>query len=85
VDVKAVRAGLGLSQTDFSARFGLPVGNVRDWEQGRSKPDQAARMLILTIKRAPGAVAEALAAEREAMGYPKLVGADGRGSRRRAS
>jgi putative transcriptional regulator len=68
VDVKAVRTGLGLSQADFGAKFGLPVGNIRDWEQGRSKPDQAARMLILTIKRAPNVVAAALAAEMEAQG-----------------
>ena len=67
VDVKSVRAKLGLSQAEFGARFGLPLGNIRDWEQGRSKPDQAARMLILTIKRSPEAVAGALVAEREAL------------------
>lgn len=67
VDVKAVRAGLRLSQAEFGARFGLPLGNIRDWEQGRSKPDQAARMLILTIRHAPGAVVGALAAEHEAL------------------
>ncbi len=60
VDVRAVRAELGLSQAVFSARFGLPIGNIRDWEQGRSKPDQAAQVLILTIKRAPDVVAEAV-------------------------
>ena len=49
VDVRAVRTELGLSQAGFSARFGLPIGNIRDWEQGRSKPDQAAQVLILTI------------------------------------
>ncbi|HEY8612370.1 MAG TPA: helix-turn-helix domain-containing protein [Roseomonas sp.] len=60
-DVKAIRQRLGLTQATFAARFGLPVGNVRDWEQRRSTPDGAARVLLRVIERAPDVVAEAAA------------------------
>jgi len=62
-DVRAIRAELGLTQPAFAARFGLPVGTVRDWEQGRAAPDQAARVLLRVIARAPETVARAVAAE----------------------
>jgi putative transcriptional regulator len=61
-DVRAIRARLGLSQAAFAARFGLPVGTVRDWEQGRAMPDQAARVLLRVIAKEPEAVQRALAA-----------------------
>ncbi|WP_337875880.1 helix-turn-helix domain-containing protein [Elioraea sp.] len=59
-NVRAIRAGLGLSQSAFAARFGLPVGTVRDWEQGRAVPDQAARVLLRVIEADPNAVQRAL-------------------------
>ena len=37
-----------------------PVGTLRDWEQGRSEPDQPARAYLLVIARAPEKVAELL-------------------------
>jgi putative transcriptional regulator len=61
-DVRAIRARLGLSQSAFAARFGLPVGTVRDWEQGRAVPDQAARVLLAVIAKEPDAVLRALRA-----------------------
>jgi len=39
VEVGAIRAKLGLSQEDFAAAFGVSVGTVRNWEQGRRQPD----------------------------------------------
>ncbi len=60
-DVRAVRSRLGLTQPDFAARFGLPVGNVRDWEQGRVVPDRAAQVLLRVIVQAPQVVARAAA------------------------
>jgi putative transcriptional regulator len=60
VDVAAIRAKLGLSQSAFSARFGIPVGTIRDWEQGRKKPEATARTLLLVIKSDPAAVDRAL-------------------------
>jgi putative transcriptional regulator len=34
--VKKLRWKLGLSQQAFARRYGIPLGTVRDWEQGRS-------------------------------------------------
>jgi putative transcriptional regulator len=60
VDVRAIRRKLGLSQPGFASRFGFALATVRDWEQGRRRPEQAARTLLLVIDRNPQAVTEAL-------------------------
>ena len=60
VDVRAIRNRLGLSQEAFAARFGFSVAAVREWEQGRRRPEQAARTLLLVIARNPDVVAAAL-------------------------
>ena len=58
--VKAVRLRYGLSQPDSAKRFGLSIGTVRDWEQGRRMPEGAARILLRVIEREPDAVARAV-------------------------
>jgi putative transcriptional regulator len=58
--VKIVRRALGLSQEEFAKRYHIPIGTLRDWEQGRVEPDQAARAYLTVIARAPEAVCEAL-------------------------
>jgi putative transcriptional regulator len=60
-DVRAIRTRLKLTQPAFARRFGLPVGTVRDWEQGRAVPDQAARVQLRVIEREPEAVHRAVA------------------------
>ncbi len=60
VDVRALRKRLGLNQPEFAARFGLSVGTLRDWEQGRSLPDRPAQTLLRVIEREPEAVQRAL-------------------------
>jgi putative transcriptional regulator len=62
VDVKALRRELRLSQTEFARRFGFTPARVRDWEQGRSKPDGAVRAYLMVIEREPKAVERALSA-----------------------
>jgi len=57
---KVVRHALGLSQEEFATRFRIPVGTLRDWEQGRVAPDQAARAYLTVIARIPDAVSKAL-------------------------
>jgi putative transcriptional regulator len=57
---KVVRHALGLSQEEFAERFRIPVGTLRDWEQGRVEPDQAARAYLMVIARIPNAVSKAL-------------------------
>jgi putative transcriptional regulator len=61
--IKIIRRALGLSQEEFSARFHIPVGTLRDWEQGRKEPDAAGRAYLMVIGRNPSAVAEALSAK----------------------
>jgi putative transcriptional regulator len=47
--LKIIRRALGMTQEEFSARFQIPVGTLRDWEQGKKEPDQAARAYLRAI------------------------------------
>ncbi len=58
--VRTVRKRLGLSQAEFAARFHLPVGTLRDWEQNRRQPDAPAFAYLRVIAREPEMVARAL-------------------------
>ena len=60
VDVRSVRQKLGLSQSQFAARFGFTPATVRNWEQGRTQPDGPARVLLAVIAHHPEAVEDAL-------------------------
>jgi len=62
VDVRAIRETTGMSQTQFARRFGFSASAVREWEQGRRRPEAAARTLLLVIASRPEVVAEVLAA-----------------------
>jgi putative transcriptional regulator len=59
--VRALRKMLNLTQEEFAMRFHLPLGTVRDWEQGAHRPDKTAQVLLTVIARDPDAVARALA------------------------
>ncbi len=61
IDVAAIRKRLGLSQGEFAARFGFKLDAVQNWEQGRRRPDGAARAFLRVIEREPEAVQRALA------------------------
>ena len=61
VDVKSIRTRLGLTQPEFSLRFGFDVRAVQDWEQRRRQPERAARVLLTVIAHEPEAVNRALA------------------------
>ncbi len=58
--VTIIRRALGLSQEGFAARFHIPLGTLRDWEQKRKEPDAAARAYLVVIARNPEAVSDAL-------------------------
>lgn len=62
--VKVIRRALGLTQQEFAARYEIPLGTLRDWEQGRSEPDQPARSYLKVIARNPEGVRRALATPR---------------------
>lgn len=57
---KRIRRKLGLSQEDFAQRFRIPLGTLRDWEQHRREPDQAAQAYLIVIEREHEAVERAL-------------------------
>jgi putative transcriptional regulator len=57
---KTLRRALGLTQEEFAARFQIPLGTLRDWEQGRAEPDQPTRAYLKVIARDPEAVRRAL-------------------------
>ena len=61
---KLIRRALGITQEEFAARFRIPLGTLRDWEQGAKEPDQAARAYLTVIARDPDAVRRALASPR---------------------
>jgi putative transcriptional regulator len=60
---KTLRRALGLTQEEFAARYRIPIGTLRDWEQGRSEPDQPARAYLTVIARDPEGVHRALEAK----------------------
>ncbi|MGV1869117.1 helix-turn-helix domain-containing protein [Agrobacterium rosae] len=58
--VKAIRRALRLTQEEFAARYQIPLGTLRDWEQSRSEPDQPARAYLKVIAVDPARTAAAL-------------------------
>jgi putative transcriptional regulator len=61
IDVRKIRTRLGLSQEAFAETYGFALSAVRDWEQGRRKPERSARILLKIVEREPEAVTRALA------------------------
>lgn len=59
-NVKKLRDRLGMTQEAFAAAYRIPVGTLRDWEQGRKRPDAPARAYLTVIARNPKAVASLL-------------------------
>jgi putative transcriptional regulator len=53
-----LRRALGLTQEEFCARFAIPLGTLRDWEQGRSAPDAAGQAYLKVIAAEPERVAQ---------------------------
>jgi putative transcriptional regulator len=58
--VRALRKKLKLTQEQCASRFHLPLGTLRDWEQGAHRPDKAAQILLRIVARDPDAVVCAL-------------------------
>jgi putative transcriptional regulator len=61
IDVRKIRARLGLSQEAFAETYGFALAAVRDWEQGRRRPERSARILLKIVEKEPEAVTRALA------------------------
>ena len=61
LDVRQIRVTTGLSRTEFARKYALDARALQDWEQGRRKPDKAARAYLKVIANQPKAVEKALA------------------------
>ncbi len=59
-DVKAIRAKLHVSQSEFALMIGVSVATLRNWEQGRRTPDGPALALLRVAAKNPKVVAAAL-------------------------
>jgi putative transcriptional regulator len=55
-DVRSLRESYGLSQPKFAALLGISVGTLRNWEQGRRRPEGSARVLLRIVAKHPDAV-----------------------------
>jgi len=60
VDVKNVRAMVGMSQNEFASAFGISVSTLRHWERGDRKPNGPALVLLNVVAKEPKAVLKAL-------------------------
>ena len=58
--IKTLRRALGLTQDEFATRYHIPLGTLRDWEQGRTEPDQPARAYLQVIAADPEGVSRSL-------------------------
>ena len=57
---KEIRKRLNMTQQQFSQQFELPLGTLRDWEQGTREPDSAAKSYLRVIAKNPQEVIKAL-------------------------
>ena len=62
IDVRKLRRSLQMSQPEFAQRFGVNLGTLRQWEQGRRLPEGPALVLLSVIARSPDAVRDAVEA-----------------------
>lgn len=67
---KRIRWQLGMSQSEFSEAFGIPLGTLRDWEQHRREPDQGSQAYLAVIAHEPDAVRRALAERAKEVAQP---------------
>jgi putative transcriptional regulator len=68
IDVKAIRQRLKLTQDDFAAEFGFTVTQIRDWEQGRSRPLGGVRAYLMIIDQDAASVRRILKISAERLG-----------------
>jgi putative transcriptional regulator len=61
LEIRKIRLATGLTRAEFARRYALDARALQDWEQGRRRPDRAARAYLTVIAHRPKAVEEALA------------------------
>ena len=60
-DIVALRAFIGLTQAEFARALGINVHTLRNWEQGRRRPEGPAMALLRIAARHPKIIRENLA------------------------
>jgi len=60
VDVKKIRAQIGMTQNEFASAFGISVSTLRHWERGDRTPHGPALVLLNVVSKEPKAVLKAL-------------------------
>ena len=60
VDVKNIRAKVGMSQNEFASAFGISVSTLRHWERGDRTPTGPALVLLNVVAKETKAVLRAL-------------------------
>ena len=55
-DVKAIREGIGFSQSKFAALIGVNVRTLQNWEQGHRHPTGPAKVLLRLVQSDPASV-----------------------------
>jgi putative transcriptional regulator len=61
LDVKAIRAKVGMSQSEFASAFGISVSTLRHWERGDRTPQGPALVLLNVVAKEPDVVLRVLA------------------------
>ncbi len=62
IDVRAIRRGIGMTQSEFAATYEFSIRTVQEWERGAKRPSGPARTLLRAIKGDPEGLRRALAA-----------------------
>ena len=60
VDVKKIRAKVGMSQNEFASAFGISVSTLRQWERGDRTPHGPALVLLNVVEKEPSAILKTL-------------------------
>ncbi len=60
LDIKSVRAQVGMTQAEFARAFGISLGTLRHWERGDRKPQGPALVLLNVVAKEPEAVLRVL-------------------------
>lgn len=59
-DVAGIREKYGMTQQEFASLLGISTGTLRNWEQGRRKPQGPAKVLLKVAEIRPDAILESL-------------------------
>ena len=62
ITIKELREKTGLTQKAFAAKYGIPVGTLRRWEQGESRPAQYVLGMLSMLLPSPEKYSEIIKA-----------------------